>query len=132
MWSGTMEDIPTGWALCDGTNGTLDLRNRFIIGAGDLYAVGNTGGSANATLVSHTHTGNTTTTSDNHAHNLAVRRFIGGNDVSRGGTFGAGTISTGAGDSAHSHTVTVETVGEDVTNKNLPPYYALAFIQQVE
>lgn len=45
MWSGNVVDIPAGWALCDGAGGRPDLRNRFIVGAGDTYAVGNTGGS---------------------------------------------------------------------------------------
>jgi hypothetical protein len=46
LWSGSIGSIPTGWALCDGTNGTPDLRNRFVIGAGSTYAVGASGGSA--------------------------------------------------------------------------------------
>lgn len=41
---GLIGDIPDGWYLCDGTNGTPDLRNRFVVGAGDSYAVGATGG----------------------------------------------------------------------------------------
>jgi hypothetical protein len=45
MWSGTIGNIPAGWALCDGAGGRPDLRDRFIIGAGDTYNVGNTGGS---------------------------------------------------------------------------------------
>ena len=49
MWSGTTTDIPAGWALCDGTGGTPDLRNRFILGAGDDYAPKSTGGAATAT-----------------------------------------------------------------------------------
>ena len=44
MWSGSVASIPSGWLLCDGTNGTPDLRNRFIVGAGSTYAVGATGG----------------------------------------------------------------------------------------
>lgn len=42
IWSGAIVDIPAGWALCDGNNGTPDLRNKFIIGAGDTYAVNDT------------------------------------------------------------------------------------------
>ena len=49
MWSGASTAIPTGWVLCDGTNSTPDLRNRFVIGAGDTYAVGTTGGSSTTT-----------------------------------------------------------------------------------
>lgn len=51
MWSGTVATIPNGFLLCDGTNGTPDLRNRFVIGAGDTYAVGATGGSSATTSV---------------------------------------------------------------------------------
>lgn len=51
MWSGTVATIPNGFSLCDGTNGTPDLRNRFVIGAGDAYAVGTTGGSSATTSV---------------------------------------------------------------------------------
>ena len=49
MWSGTAADIPTGWALCDGTGGTPDLTDRFILGAGKTYQPGATGGAATAT-----------------------------------------------------------------------------------
>lgn len=44
MWSGSVATIPDGFSLCDGANGTPDLRNRFVIGAGNTYAVGATGG----------------------------------------------------------------------------------------
>ena len=45
IWSGSVDSIPEGWALCDGTNGTPDLRNRFVVGAGNRYALGAAGGS---------------------------------------------------------------------------------------
>jgi hypothetical protein len=44
MWSGSIGAIPAGYYLCDGTNGTTDLRDRFVVGSGSTYAVGNTGG----------------------------------------------------------------------------------------
>lgn len=50
MWSGTIDSIPARWALCDGNNGTPDLTDKFVIGAGDTYAVGAFGGA-----VSHNH-----------------------------------------------------------------------------
>ena len=70
IWSGAENQIPNGWSLCDGTGGTPDLRNKFVVGAsagtGDTtypgLSVNATGGSANATLVSHSHT------VDNHTH----------------------------------------------------------------
>ena len=49
MWSGSAETIPTGWALCDGTNGTPNLTDRFVLGAGKAYQPGVTGGAATAT-----------------------------------------------------------------------------------
>lgn len=51
MWSGETNEIPTGWVLCDGENDTPDLRNRFVIGAGDAYSVGETGGGSSTTSV---------------------------------------------------------------------------------
>ena len=46
MWSGSVDAIPTGWVLCNGENNTPDLRNRFIVGAGDEYGAGDVGGTA--------------------------------------------------------------------------------------
>ena len=43
-WYGLIKDIPSGFALCDGKNGTPDLRNRFLVGAGSSYNLGNSGG----------------------------------------------------------------------------------------
>ena len=45
-WYGSIEEIPKGWALCDGNNTTPDLRNRFIIGGGDKYDIGQKGGNS--------------------------------------------------------------------------------------
>jgi hypothetical protein len=63
MWSGAISAIPTGWSLCDGSNGTPDLRNRFVLGATNdgsdsTYpgiSVSQTGGTADAVVVSHNH-----------------------------------------------------------------------------
>lgn len=51
MWSGASTEIPSGWVLCNGSNNTPDLRNRFVIGAGSTYAVGATGGGSSTTAV---------------------------------------------------------------------------------
>jgi microcystin-dependent protein len=61
LWSGSVVSIPSGWLLCDGTSGTPNLQNRFIVGAGDSYAVDATGGAATVTLdatqiPAHSHT----------------------------------------------------------------------------
>lgn len=47
MWSGAVGAIPTGWVLCDGTNSTPNLSDRFVVSSGTTYPVGSTG---NATL----------------------------------------------------------------------------------
>ena len=44
IWSGSIGSIPVGYYLCNGSNGTPDLRDKFVVGAGSTYAVGNTGG----------------------------------------------------------------------------------------
>jgi len=64
MWHGLLANIPTGWDLCDGTNGTPDLRNSFIRGAANAANPGTTGGSATHTHDSHaaqTHSGTAAT-----------------------------------------------------------------------
>ena len=58
LWHGLASAIPAGWALCDGQNGTPDLRGRFVVGAGgEAYAVGDTGGAATDTLSKQDRTG---------------------------------------------------------------------------
>ena len=83
VWSGSEGSIPSGWYLCNGSNSTPDLRNRFIVGAGSgsSYSVGNTGGSNTVTLStsqipSHSHTTN------NHSHNASVSDPGHGHSVS--------------------------------------------------
>lgn len=66
MWSGAIVDIPDSWALCDGNNGTPDLRNRFVVGAGDDYPVLQVGGS-----VTLTGTG-TIASGGEHTHTLTI------------------------------------------------------------
>ena len=128
LWSGAILDKPAGWHLCDGTNGTPDLRDRFVVGAGSTYAVGNTGGSKDAVVVSHTHTG-TTNPSTTGLSGALPRNFGLGTsfEEGRGSPDWAFTDVTGI---THTHGFTTNnaTNGESGTNKNLPPYYALAYI----
>ena len=83
MWSGSITDIPLGWALCDGSNGTPDLRDRFIVGAGGDYNVGNTGGANSVTLTvaqmpSHSHSSGTLSTDTSGSHSHSYKRPAGG------------------------------------------------------
>ena len=127
IWSGSAGTIPSGWTLCNGSSGTPDLRDRFIVGAGTSYAVGATGGSANAIVVSHTHTA--TVTDPGHTHNYLKY----GNFTSTSGPDPMGTpanISTATSSSVTGISVTNSTTGSSGTNANLPPYYALCYIMK--
>jgi microcystin-dependent protein len=130
IWSGSLGSIPSGWVLCDGTNSTPDLRNRFVIAAGDTYAVGATGGSANAIVVSHTHTA--TSTDSGHTHVMSennARPVTGTSALYAALDAGVpGTSSTQAGFANIS--TTIVSAGTSGTNANLPPYYALAYIMK--
>ena len=138
MWSGSIAAIPSGWVICDGTNSTPDLRDRFIVGAGSSYAVAAAGGSANATLVAHSHSGSisgSTGGAGGHSHNITLSSQTGAGTQPLGATNNsAGTGSTQAvGDHSHSFSgsFTTSSAGSSATNANLPPYYALAYIMKV-
>lgn len=132
MWSGV--STPSGWNLCDGTNGTPDLRNRFVVAAGTTYPLNTSGGStASSAAGSHTHTeasagghNHTGLTGDTaltiaqmpaHEHDLELKyTTVGGAGSSRqywtkaavdtllDGTVTDGTSSEGGG-LAHNHTI---------------------------
>ena len=110
MWSGDTSSIPTGWQLCDGTNNTPDLRNRFVIGAGDTYPVGNTGGNADSVVVEHSHTIN----DHNHTFSGSGSDNV---DISVSGT-------TGNQSQSHNHSFTTNTTGDHRHDGTVPtPLY---------
>ena len=100
-WFSSVGSIPGGWALCDGTLGTPDLRDKFIIGAGVGFSVGDSGGG-----VWHNHTA----TTDGHSHAIG-----GGPAIEPGANIDAGTDTK-------TDTLTTDAGG------NLPPYNAIVFI----
>jgi len=143
MWSGSIASIPSGWLICDGTSGTPDLRNRFIVGAGSTYAVAATGGSADAVVVSHNHTGTASTASLTGVATGISESWNNGGAASGIFSKQTGFNTTGTPDSvdnsaagqlsidaSHNHTFTTDTSGVSGTNANLPPYYALAYIMK--
>jgi len=138
LWSGSSATIPTGWVLCDGTNSTPDLRNRFVVGATSTYAVGATGGSADAIVVSHTHTGTSTVTDPGHNHtpqtlgSAQAGSDNGGAPVDASTGYGTGRTSSVTSTSTTGITVatSISTTGSSGTNANLPPYYALCYIMK--
>ena len=116
MWSGAENAIPSGWYLCNGSNSTPDLRNKFIVGAGAGYSVGNTGGSNTVTLstsqiAAHSHTTN------NHNHSVSVSDPGHGHSVS---------------DPGHGHSMSVSDPGHQhntsVTGAKLFPGYGGAHV----
>lgn len=144
LWSGSVASVPSGWALCDGTNGTPDLRNRFVVGAGSGYAVGATGGAdtvtlAEANLPAHTHTfSGTTNTTGSHTHVEQNYPTNGSGDgVGPGASCCGGTPTNSglttlpAGDHSHTFSGTTSSVGSGTAHENRPPYYALAYIMKV-
>jgi microcystin-dependent protein len=126
IWSGSSASIPSGWVLCNGSNSTPDLRDRFVVGAGSTYAVGATGGSANAIVVSHTHTA----TDSGHTHTIAVANQSNVNDSTSGGDQRPQTSSTTLTTATGTANITVASAGSSGTNANLPPYYALCYIMK--
>jgi hypothetical protein len=132
LWSGSIGSIPAGYVLCNGNNGTPDLRDRFIVGAGSTYAVNATGGSTDAIVVSHTHTIN----DSGHTHTTSTRQQYGGSgDINDPNQWGLDVNNTNFGTrvAATSSSVTgisVNSTGSSGTNANLPPYYALCYIMK--
>ena len=131
LWSGSVGSVPSGWYLCNGSNGTPNLQDRFIIGAGNTYAVAATGGSADAVVVSHTHTASVTDPSHTHTVNKFTGVNASGGTAYVGDSGGGGVIGTVNTNSAYTGiSVDNSTTGVSGTNANLPPYYALAYIQK--
>lgn len=127
MWSGNIANIPIGYLLCDGTNGTPDLRDKFIVGAStnSKYKIGDKGGNDNVILSvdqlpSHNHTG---TTSSNGigagcSRTAGNGNFLVGNPDNKGN----------CGNTNHIHTFTTDPTGNNKAIDIRPNYYALAFI----
>ena len=116
LWSGAENAIPSGWVLCNGSNSTPDLRDRFVVGAGSAYSVGNTGGSSSVTLTvnqipAHGHTIPRASGTETNFDNTGLR---GGPGYYTNTAYWLTSYNTGGGQ-AH---------------ENRPPYYALCYIMK--
>lgn len=137
IWYGDSGSVPTGWVICDGSNGTPDLRDKTVVGAG-YQSVGHTAGNWNATATTdsdgfHAHTGATMDHAltwgemPNHYHTYSWKGITseghgtdtmgsGGDSSGWSGTNNTSTAGNGdphshgiQGDGAHTHNVTVST-----------------------
>ena len=118
MWWGPVNNIPEGWALCNGENNTPDLRDRFIVGAGGTYAVGDKGGVntvklTEAQIPAHSHTV---------AFNARGYAAVINND----------NEALWSNSSANAQNKTTGKTGSGAAHENRPPYYALCFIMRVK
>jgi len=114
MWSGSIASIPSGWALCNGQNGTPNLTDKFILAAGSSYQPGNTGGRTQVSLTvdnlpSHTHQ------IKNTWQDWSAGGWLAGN---------GGRIVIGGG------SMTTEATGGNQAFSIMPPYYSLAYIMR--
>jgi microcystin-dependent protein len=147
MWSGDINNIPNGWALCDGNGGRPDLRGRFIVGYNvsdnDYNTIGKIGGSKEVVLnqnqmPSHTHT---VQSNGAHTHNILgqtggddnnnnnTQRFAGGDKgITESGFFFTNTFAC---QSSGSHTHTLANTGNNQPHENRPPFYTLAYIIKI-
>jgi len=121
FWTGSIATIPTGWAL------DTNSRDKFIIGAGNLYNPGDTGGEATHTLTesempSHTHIQN------QHKHAVTLR----GDGDSGSGAGNAESSNTSASSAYNTDytTPTNQNTGGGTAHNNLPPYYSYAIIKK--
>jgi len=140
LWSGSAASIPSGWALCDGANGTPNLRDRFVVGAGLSYSTGQTGGASQVTLSlaqlpSHGHAV-TTTTDGNHWHRTGGSHEwsaygFGSTQVIRNDNIGNGHCPYTAWEGDHSHAVVTSMKGGGGSHENLPPYFVLCYIMKL-
>ena len=139
MWSGAIGSVPSGWSLCNGANGTPDLRNRFVVGAGSTYAVGLTGGADTVTLTvtqmpAHNHGGTTGNDSPDHSHTTNLKRDQA-SGTSGNAVFGDenrdGTQNVASGGASVRHTHSISNQGGNEAHENRPPYYALAYIMKL-
>jgi len=154
MWSGSIETIPTGWALCDGElhegTRTPNLKDKFVVGVGSDFAYGATGGTKTVDI-SHSHSIAADSPGTNyvgdHQHSYSGTTSINSNtdirdkNIRNADSAGSQHTHTYSGDTSvtggHTHTVNAHShygatgVAGTTTLDKLPPYYALAYIMKL-
>lgn len=119
MWSGSSSNIPSGWVLCNGSNGTPDLRNRFVLGAGSSYSVGAKGGESTVTL--------TVEQMPSHSHEYKFNNsYLGVGYANYQNTY----MYANQNSYAENSKLKILSTGGGQAHNNMPPYYALCFIMK--
>lgn len=130
MYNASFASIPSNWQLCDGTNGTPNMTNKFVYGTNTEGQLKDAGGSANSIVVSHNHTFSGSALP---SHTHTAQSII--NTQNTGPLGGSGSAKDSAiitdGASAGTPTGTISTDGSSGTNANIPPYIKLAYIQRM-
>lgn len=116
IWSGTENNVPEGWSICNGQNGTIDLRDKFVLAAGESHPVGETGGSEEVTL----------TVAQMPKHSHQIETFIYDS--------GSGTVkikrAVQPDGTATTSINAMSVAGSSQPHPNMPPYYTLLYIQK--
>lgn len=123
VWSGEPSNIPNGWSICDGTNGTPDLRNKFVLGSSDQKPMGTTGGAETHTLSieempAHTH---------GYQYANSTPAIVGGSGlvINHIGTYTNRSTGYTGGD-------TEDKSRSTKPHNNMPPFYTLYYIMKVK
>ena len=130
IWSGTLANIPTGWALCDGGGGRPNLIDKFVKGIATAGTnPGTLGGAASVTLTasqipSHKHS---ISSDGDHTHTIRNSEDVEGGSRAAAASYDAGTITTSS-NGAHSHGGDTGLIGGGGSHENRPPYYEVAYI----
>lgn len=138
MWSGAVNAVPAGWALCTGASGTPDLRDRMVMGAGGKYAVEAKGGAETqnvSTALSGAAGATTLSVAQMPSHGHGTNAISGSRPNYDGNTWAGGSVDTlvasinnNGSSGSHTHTLSGSATG---TVSVLPPYYALAYIMKL-